>query len=75
MLMSLGAFFCRISDPRYGGIYQTSIYTMNNIGANWPMTLSLWCVDLFTMKTCNGNGIQVSNTSSDLVILINNDEF
>ena len=53
MNVSMVAYFCRVSDPRYGGIYLTLLWTMVGIGNHWTATLSLYFVDILTAKTCN----------------------
>ena len=46
------AFFTKISDKTFGGSYMTLLNTISNIGSNWPQTLALYLVDLFTLKSC-----------------------
>jgi hypothetical protein len=46
------SFFTRICDKTVGGTYMTLLNTISNIGSNWPATLSLYLVDIFTYKAC-----------------------
>ena len=46
------SFFTRICDKTVGGTYMTLLNTISNIGSNWPSTLSLYLVDIFTYKAC-----------------------
>lgn len=55
------AFHAQISDPQIGGTYMTLMNTVSNLGANWPVTLSLSIVDRVTWKNC------ISNESGSLI--------
>ena len=50
MVVTLTAFFARISDPLVGGTYMTFLNTLGNLGHMWPTTFSLWFVDQVTYK-------------------------
>ena len=50
MVVTLTAFFARISDPLVGGTYMTFLNTLSNLGHMWPTTFSLWFVDQVTYK-------------------------
>lgn len=52
LYVSLMAFHASISDPAIGGTYMTLLNTLSNLGANWPSTLSLYLVDILTIKSC-----------------------
>lgn len=56
------AFKARISDPVVGGTYMTFLNTLTNLGNKWPESLSLWVVDLVTIKNC----IQPLDSSKEL---------
>lgn len=52
MRITLNATFIKISDPVVGGTYMTILNTIDNIGAMWPVTLSLWAVEYLTWRDC-----------------------
>ena len=60
MGLAAGAFFVRVSDPKFGGIYITLLNTMGNIGHHWPVTLCLWAVSKLSIKSCIHDEIDVS---------------
>ena len=52
MFVSIMAFHTQISDPVLGGTYMTLLNTFTNLGGNWPNTVALSLVDMFTWKSC-----------------------
>ncbi|CAF1057748.1 unnamed protein product [Brachionus calyciflorus] len=46
------AFFTHISDKNIGGTYMTLLNTIANIGVHWPTTLSLYLIDVLSIKHC-----------------------
>lgn len=46
-------FFTQISDKKIGGTYMTLLNTISNIGVNYPATLALYLIDLFSFKQCS----------------------
>lgn len=52
MFVAVMAFDAKVSDPAIGGSYMTLLNTLNNLGGNWPATVSLWIVDSLTFKSC-----------------------
>ena len=44
-------FFAKVSDPMIGGTYMTLLNTVGNLGNTWPKNLSLYLVDVLTVKT------------------------
>lgn len=46
------AFAARISDPSCGSTYMTLLTVVKDLGKQWPTTLSLWMVDIITLRTC-----------------------
>ena len=59
--MAALAFFSRVSDPRFGGMYLTILNTVTNIGYYWPISACLWLLDILTMKSCTDEKMQVSH--------------
>ncbi|XP_022174752.1 acetyl-coenzyme A transporter 1-like [Myzus persicae] len=55
MLLSLTAFFCRLSDPRFGGTYMSLFNTFYYVGWLIPNTLVLKIVALLTFCTCSND--------------------
>lgn len=55
MLVSIYAFFSRISDPRFGATYMTLLNTVNTLGWVAPNTMALKLVDTFTFYKCSNN--------------------
>lgn len=53
MLLTLFAFFCRLSDPRFGGTYMTLFNTFFYLGFLLSNTLVLKMVDFLTFKKCS----------------------
>ncbi|VVC28207.1 Major facilitator superfamily domain,Acetyl-coenzyme A transporter 1 [Cinara cedri] len=57
MLLTIYAFFCRLSDPRFGGTYMTLFSTFLYSGLIVTNTLVLKLVSISTVKLCsNDNG-------------------
>lgn len=68
MLLTLMAFFCRISDPNYGGTYMTIFNTFFYLGYLISNTLIFKLVDVFTFGVCSNNADNsCSTTNSKLV--------
>lgn len=61
MILALFAFFCQISDPRFGGTYMTLFNTFYFSGWLLSNTLALKLVDIFTINACS---VDISNTCS-----------
>lgn len=64
MLLTLFAFFCRLSDPRFGGTYMTLFNTFFYLGFIMSNTFVLKLVAVFTRSKCSNNA-QNSCTSSE----------
>lgn len=62
MLVSLLAFFSRISDPRFGGTYVTFLNTVTNLGFSWTSTVALEIIDLLTFKECSFDTVNDCST-------------
>lgn len=54
MFVSLGAYFVKISDPKYGGTYLTLLNTLSNFAGMWPKLPVMSAVDWLTSKRCIG---------------------
>lgn len=65
MLITLFAFFSRISDPRIGGIYMTLLNTLQVLGRVLINTITLKMIDVLTFKKCS-NDDQNSCSTLDL---------
>lgn len=59
------AFFSRISDIRFGGMYMTLLNTVRSIGWVIPNTSFLKMVDVLTFSSCS-NDVQNSCSTPDL---------
>ena len=57
-MIALNAFFARVSDPRFGGVYLTLLNSVNNIGGSWPSTACLWLVEFLTIKSCHDSKVK-----------------
>ncbi|CAH1724862.1 acetyl-coenzyme A transporter 1-like isoform X2 [Aphis gossypii] len=65
MLLTLFAFFCRLSDPRFGGTYMTLFNTFFYLGFLLSNTVVLKLVDFSTFRKCSTND-QNSCSTPDL---------
>ena len=70
------SFFTQVSDKAVGGTYMTLLNTIGNIGGNWPSTLVLFLVDLFSVKYCyydelTGNSLILNNQTYNMTALLN----
>lgn len=65
MLLTLFAFFCRLSDPRFGGTYMTLFNTFFYLGYLLSNTIVLKLVDFSTFRMCSTND-QTSCSTPDL---------
>lgn len=65
MLLTLFAFFCRLSDPRFGGTYMTLFNTFFYLGFLLSNTLVLKLVAFLTFRKCSNND-QNSCSTPDL---------
>jgi len=65
MLLALYAFFCRLSDPCFGGTYMALFNTFYFLGWLLPHTLVLKMIDFLTFSTCS-NDTQNGCITSDL---------
>ncbi|CAI6366795.1 unnamed protein product [Macrosiphum euphorbiae] len=68
MLLTLFAFFCRLSDPRFGGTYMTLFNTFFYLGFLLSNTLVLKLVAFLTFRKCSNND-QNCCTTPDLTNL------
>ncbi|XP_015365764.1 PREDICTED: acetyl-coenzyme A transporter 1-like [Diuraphis noxia] len=59
LMLTLIAFFCKISDPRFGGTYMTLYNTFYFLGWLIPNTFVLRLIDILTLSECTNN---VENT-------------
>lgn len=59
LMLTLIAFFCKISDPRFGGTYMTLYNTFYFLGWLIPNTFVLRLIDISTLSECSNN---VENT-------------
>uniref|UniRef100_A0A2H8TPY5 Acetyl-coenzyme A transporter 1 n=1 Tax=Melanaphis sacchari TaxID=742174 RepID=A0A2H8TPY5_9HEMI len=66
MVTCMVAFFSRISDIRFGGMYMTLLNTARSIGWVIPNTSFLKMVDTLTFSSCS-NDVQNSCSTPDLV--------
>lgn len=55
MMITIGAFFCQMSDPTLGGTYMTMFNTFFFMGWLIPNTIVLKMVDEFTYGECSTN--------------------
>lgn len=53
MSVALAAFYCRISDTRFGGTYMTLLNTLSNIGNLWAKSAAIGLIDVLTFKECS----------------------
>jgi len=65
MLLALYAFFCRLSDPCFGGTYMALFNTFYFLGWLIPNTLVLQMIDFLTFSTCS-NDIKNNCLTPDL---------
>jgi len=63
MYTALYAFFSRISDPRFGGMYVTLFSALGAVGYRWPVAVSLWIVDLLTIRSCTTANVRKKSRS------------
>ncbi|XP_029647152.1 acetyl-coenzyme A transporter 1 [Octopus sinensis] len=61
MFVSGMAMSAKVSDPAIGGSYMTLLNTVNNLGGNWPATISLWLVESLTIKACSSDNSSCSD--------------
>ncbi|XP_060877593.1 acetyl-coenzyme A transporter 1-like isoform X2 [Metopolophium dirhodum] len=55
MIVSILAFFSRISDSRFGGTYMTLLNTLSNFGGAWSSPVAIGMIDFLTFKQCSLN--------------------
>ncbi|CAH1724859.1 unnamed protein product [Aphis gossypii] len=65
MLLALYAFFCRLSDPCFGGTYMALFNTLYFLGWLIPNTVVLQMIDFLTFSTCS-NDIKNNCLTPDL---------
>lgn len=70
MVTCMVAFFSRISDIRFGGMYMTLLNTVRSIGWVIPNTSFLKMVDMLTFSSCS-NDVQNSCSTLDLENICN----
>lgn len=66
MLLALYAFFCKISDPNFGGTYMTLFNTFYYLGFMFSNTICLKLVAILTFNKCS-NDVQNLCDSQDLI--------
>lgn len=55
MNLNLIAFFCRLSDPRFGGTYMTLFNTLYYLGFMVSNTFVLKTIDVLTFSKCSND--------------------
>lgn len=55
MILALYSFFCRLSDPRFGGTYMALFNTCYFLGWLVPNTLVLKMISFLTFSTCSND--------------------
>lgn len=55
LMLTLIAFFCKISDPRFGGTYMTLYNTFYFLGWLLPNTFVLKLIDILTFSECTNH--------------------
>ena len=75
MALAKTSFFTRISDKSIGGTYMTLCNTVANIGHNWPQTVALYLIDVFTLKHCIQNSSHLTMSKSSSVRITNKKKF
>ena len=75
MALAKTSFFTRISDKSIGGTYMTLCNTVANIGHNWPQTVALYLIDVFTLKHCIQNTSHLTLSKSSSVSISNKKKF
>ncbi|XP_060835227.1 acetyl-coenzyme A transporter 1-like [Rhopalosiphum padi] len=63
MMTALVAFYCRISDARFGGTYMTLLNSLSNIAGISSKLLSFALIDLLTFKECSFDSNNNCSTS------------
>uniref|UniRef100_A0A2S2NEJ2 Acetyl-coenzyme A transporter 1 n=1 Tax=Schizaphis graminum TaxID=13262 RepID=A0A2S2NEJ2_SCHGA len=63
MLTALVAFYCRISDARFGGTYMTLLNSLSNIAGILSKLISFALIDLLTFKECSFDSENNCSTS------------
>ncbi|CAI6347969.1 unnamed protein product [Macrosiphum euphorbiae] len=64
LMLTLLAFFCKISDPRFGGTYMTLYNTFYFLGWLIPNTFVLKMIDILTFRKCTNNDENICNTEN-----------
>lgn len=64
MLLALFAFFCQLSDPKYGGTYMTLFNTFFYLGFLASHSIVLKLVDILTFSHCSTD-VQNSCSTAD----------
>jgi len=62
MLLLVYSFFCRLSDPQFGGTYMTLYNTFFYMGWLVPYTFALKMVDLLTLSQCSNDDLNICST-------------
>lgn len=57
-----GAFYCHISDPKFGATYATLFGAMLHIGSKWSITISMTLVDFLSFKSCSRINVSIGYT-------------
>ncbi|XP_026822981.1 acetyl-coenzyme A transporter 1-like [Rhopalosiphum maidis] len=63
MTTALVAFYCRISDARFGGTYITLLHGFSNIGGAFAKFIAYGLIDLLTFKECSFDSNNNCSTS------------
>eukprot|EP00164_Ancoracysta_twista_P004472 GFYU01006034.1.p1 GENE.GFYU01006034.1~~GFYU01006034.1.p1 ORF type:complete len:504 (-),score=102.74 GFYU01006034.1:121-1632(-) len=60
MFVAQGGFFAKVSDPAIGGMYQTLLNSVSNMGGNWPVPIGWYVCGYMTVRSCaTADGIAV----------------
>jgi len=63
LMLTLLAFFCKISDPHFGGTYMTLYNTFYFLGWLIPNTFVLKLIDLLTFNECSNDSLNTCYTN------------
>lgn len=55
MMLAMFTFFCRLSDPQFGGTYMTLLNTFFYVGWFLPTSFALKLVDVLTFSRCSND--------------------
>lgn len=66
MMLAIFTFFCRLSDPQFGGTYMTLLNTFFYVGWFLPTSFALKLVDVLTFSRCS-NDVQNFCSTQDSI--------